>query len=39
MLQIFLNIFNQKIGTLMDQVDEASCPLNLPNKKNYFWPN
>ena len=37
MLQIFLGIFNQKRGTLLDKVDKSSCPLNLSNKRTCFW--
>ena len=37
MLQIFLGIFNQKRGTLLDKVDEPSYPLNLSNKRTCFW--
>ena len=28
-LLVFLGIFNQKRGTLLDKVDEPSCRLNL----------
>ena len=35
-LLVFLGIFNQKRGTLLDKVDEPSCRLNLYNKRTFF---
>ena len=39
MLQIFLGIFNQKRGTLLDKADKPSYPLNLSNKRTCFRLN
>ena len=37
MLQIFLGIFNQKRGTLLDKADKPNYPLNLTNERTCFW--
>ena len=37
MLQIFLDIFNQKRGTSLGKADEPSFPSSLSNKRTCFW--